>query len=382
VVMALGGIFLIAGFRTVPFALLQRGLRFRSVGLGESGSAAVGATVAIALALADAGYWALVGSQLATALALSAYAVYLAPCRFARPRAAALREALHFSGRTTTTSLAWYTYTNADLLVAGRLLGAGPLGLYSFALSLVHLPTEKIGTIVSSLTPAFMAEVQHDLASVRRLLLDVSEGVALLVLPATVGLALVAHDLVPLAFGRHWSGSVPLVELLAAYATLRALQPVQNNALVALGDVRFNMWLSVAAAAAFPLAFVGASRWGVVGIASVWLALYPLLVAAGFARLVRRGALTVRDYFRALGPAVSGTLVMTLVVLAVRGLVENTPAAARVATEVLTGMVAYAVALRVLHPARVRYYLTYWATARGSTSDAVDSVRSGHSSHR
>ena len=68
-----------------------------------------------------------------------------------------------FTGR-----IAWYSYSNADFLVAGKLFGQAGLGAYTIAWNLASLPVEKITSLVTQVTPAFLSAVQHDRAALRR----------------------------------------------------------------------------------------------------------------------------------------------------------------------------------------------------------------------
>src|SRR2546425_8629430 len=107
-----------------------------------------------------------------------------------------------FSRHIIVGRLAWYVYSNADFLVAGRILGKVALGLYEVGWNLANVPIEKITSLVGQVTPAVFSAVQRDHAALRRYLLRVTEGLALITFPASLGLALVAPDFVLLTLGR------------------------------------------------------------------------------------------------------------------------------------------------------------------------------------
>jgi PST family polysaccharide transporter len=62
--------------------------------------------------------------------------------------------------------------------VIGTLLGGPALGIYSMADSLARLPVEKIGALLSQVTPAFMATHQGDRDALKRLTLTLTEALA------------------------------------------------------------------------------------------------------------------------------------------------------------------------------------------------------------
>lgn len=123
VVVAMSATFIIASFATVPAALLQRDLKFKTLALIEGAKAVSTALSMVVLAWLGFRYWtlvigALLGVTISTALTLGCQC-----SPFARPRFAALRKALDFSQHIITGRLAWYWYNNADFLSRVRCWG-------------------------------------------------------------------------------------------------------------------------------------------------------------------------------------------------------------------------------------------------------------------
>ena len=77
------------------------------------------------------------------------------PQRFARFNIAEIKPAIAFSSHFLTNQLAWYGYTNADFVVAGRILGKIALGEYTLAWTIVCAPGDKIlsifGRVISAM---------------------------------------------------------------------------------------------------------------------------------------------------------------------------------------------------------------------------------------
>jgi teichuronic acid exporter len=366
VLVVLGTTFVITAFRAIPEALLQRELRFRALATCEAAASLAAALVGVGMAIAGFGYWSLVLNQVVLAGVAALLVFRLKPYRFALPRRAALGAALGFSNRVVTGRIAWYAYSNADFLVAGRVLGTASLGVYSFAWNLSSLATDKIASLVNSVTPAFFSTLQRDPAGLRRMLLGVTEALALVVLPVTVGVALVAPDLIPLVFGAKWTAAVPVLQLLSVYGVLRALRPVQNNALIALGETSYLVWISVASALIFPIGFLVGSRWGPTGVAATWAVLYPVSMGVGYARLFRLGVVSARDYLASTWPALSSVGIMSAVVIATRTALAGPDLdVIRLAASVVAGAVTYALALLLLHRERLDRFVRLARGMRG-----------------
>lgn len=357
VMWALSAGFVIAGFRTVPDALLQKDLRFRTLALMDGGGAVFVAVVTMALAVAGAGYWTLVAGTLLGGLLSTLMAVARRPQGFAWPRAAQVGGALRFSGQLLVSRLSWYLYSNADFMVVGKALGERALGAYTLAWSLAAIPVGKVSGMVLRVTPAYFSAVQNDPPALRRYLLRITEGVALVTFPMTLGLAVVADDLVLLALGEKWGGAIVPLRLLALYASIRSVTPLLAQVLTSVGDVRFVMLNTLGAALLLPLAFVLGARWGTTGVAAAWMAAHPVVLVPLYARLFRRLEMRPTAYLGALAPALSGCALLGACVWAAALLTP--PASPRwvvFAAQVLAGATGYAVAVLALHRDRLRAF--------------------------
>jgi len=195
---------------------------------------------------------------------------------FAWPKFAALKHTLRFSWHILVNSVAWYSYSNSDFLVAGRLLGEAALGAYSIAWNIAKLPTQRISNLVTRVLPAYFSKAQEDEAALRQYVLRITEGLLLLTLPASLGLSLLADELVLVALGPKWINAVLPLRILALYIAVRSITSLLSPLLNVRRESRFVMWNNIAAALYFPAGFYIGSHWGIVGIALMWLLLYRL----------------------------------------------------------------------------------------------------------
>lgn len=363
IVMSAG--FIITAFQVVPQALLQRDLRFKPLALIQGTQALVASVAAVVFAMAGLRYWTLVLGSLLSLLVHAGAIVALRPQAYGVPRLREIAPALRFSWRILAQRLAWYAYNRADIMIAGRMLGSRALGAYSIAWSLANIPIEKVTVVVTRVTPAYFAAVQHDPAALRRYLLRITEALGLLVVPATVGLALVTPDLVPLVFGDKWTAVIAPLQLLAMYASVRSVVTLLPQVLNVVGESRFVMLNNVLALCVLPPAFYLGTRAGTMGVAAAWALVYPLVTIPLYAKVFRLLGLSPLTYARALWPALSGCLLMTVAVLAVRALLPaDLPLAVRVAAQVGMGGIVYAATTLHLHRERVLAFVRLLKEAR------------------
>ena len=345
VMVALSITFLLSALRTVPTALLQKELRFRDLGLIESVQGLIAMVASVGLAFAGLGYWSLVWSNVG-ATAIGTVILFLVrPHGFAVPRAGPLRGALGFSGRVLVSRMSWYVYSNADFAVAGRMLGTATLGLYKQAWEIASVPVDKISALVTRVTPAFVARLQDDPAALRRTVLRITEGLLLITLPASIGMALVADHFVPVALGPQWTDAALPLALLSIFTSFRSIVTILPQILTVRGETRMLMWNGIVTAVVLPVAFWIGSHWGAAGIAAAWIVGYPWSTVQLYRRTSRTLELGAREYLAAVWPAVRGTAAMAVAVIATRLLLPPSVAlGVRLGVEVAVGAVVYLVA--------------------------------------
>jgi lipopolysaccharide exporter len=196
--------------------LLQRDLNFRTLGLIQLASYAVGYLgVGIPMALAGYGAWAL-GTACVVQAAVTLAAAYIARPHPVKPlfKHDGGAEALH-TGRTVFfTNIVNWLLSNLDRVVIGRALNAHAVGLYSMAYNLASIPNQLL---LGALQPAFLATGAKMQQDIKRLAHGWLLGLAcilVLATPASFVLALLSADLVRLFYGPAWMDSAWVLSAL------------------------------------------------------------------------------------------------------------------------------------------------------------------------
>jgi PST family polysaccharide transporter len=341
VVIAMSATFIISSFQSVPAALLQKDLRFKLLSLVDGTRVLVVSVVTVILAWLGFHYWTLVLGALLSTLTATLLILSRRTHRLSWPRLSEIRHATRFSWHILVSRISWYAYSNSDFVVCGRVLGQQVLGAYSIAWNLANIPVEKTTGVLNSVTPALFAAVQKDHASIRRYLLNLTEAIALVTLPLSVGLGLVARDFVLVVLGPRWEPAIAPLQLLALYVSVRSITPLIPIVLNAIGESRFNMWNNLAAAVVLPVAFYMGSRIGSRGIAAAWLVAYPLVALPLYLRAFKKIALPWTMYLGSLRAALSGTVAMVLALLSVGRLIAELPHVQRLFIQIAAGGAAY-----------------------------------------
>ena len=239
VLAVVAAIAFITSFSWFYDALLQRALRFGRRLVALIIQSAVYAAVALVLAVEGAGYWSLVGGQLAAATAAAAAFAALAPFR-PRPafHAATARRSLSSGSGFLLQSGFGFAQQNADYIVVGRMLGPTSLGLYSAAYRIGDLPYSGIADPVSRVTfPAFARmhwageDVGQSFVRATRIVVFVSAPIGIL-------LSATAHPFVETVLGRKWLPMAPALTIFGIWAVVRSTEGSMAWFLNSIGQAR------------------------------------------------------------------------------------------------------------------------------------------------
>jgi PST family polysaccharide transporter len=358
-VVAVSGVnFLLSSLRPVPQGLLQRDLRFRLLAVIEGGRALITAAATVLMAAYGFGYWALILGGLLGNLVDTVWTALYRWVRIEAPKFDVIRGALTVGGDVTGVRFAWYGYSNADFLIVGKVMGEGPLGIYTVAWTLASLPVEKLTALVGRVAGPVFAAAKHDRALLRRYFLRLTEAIALVVFPASVGLALVAPDFVDLVIGHQWSPGVLPLQILCLSVLVRSIDPILSTLLLMQEETRFAVKVATATVILLPLAFLIGSRWGLAGVAVGWITVYPLMTLPLLLLAVRKGILTLADYANALMPATMGCVTMSgIVILSNRLYIGDLPTWIRFGADIGIGAAAYGSLQLLFFRKRIRHLL-------------------------
>lgn len=370
VVIALAFFFVFDAIQIVPYAQLQRELKFQRLAIVGFVQVLVTSAALIIAVRAEFGLWALVISKLAGEAAVTMLLLYWQPYAVAWPRDLAQLSAPLLQGwRVLASRIAWYGYTNADQTLIGRMLGKDALGAYSFATSLAALPQQEVGSIVTRVVPGIFSEVQHLPGELRRYFLLLTEFLTLLSFPMSVGLALSADLLVPLVLGDRWQSVVVPLQLLCVYSAFLSSQLLVSHVLSWTGQFRIYMWCSILTGVVMPLVLYMAIGHGIEGVAWAWVIAFPLTNAPAFTFAFRTIGISLRHWLVALAPAVVGSLAIAVAVIGVRAIMPAgwTPWMVVIAV-ISAGALVYPLTVWLLFPARLRAMVAFARSLRASSA--------------
>jgi O-antigen/teichoic acid export membrane protein len=315
--------FLISALGSVPDALLSRELAYRSLELRQIAGTLVGAAVAIPVALAGGGPWAIVANSLAT-IATSTVLLWVF-CRW-RPTLVVSLESVRAIGgfglSVLGSHLLLYAQTSVDKILVGRYLGSRSLGTYAFAFNLMFTPIMNIAYPLNGVLFPALATIQSDEGRLVAAWLRAKRVAVAVMAPLFLTLFVVCPDLVPAVFGKKWDDAIPVLQLLCLAGVAQSLTAFNGIFLIVRGLARRLLLVMALVAGATTVSVVIGLPWGVLAVAAAYAsAQWGLVVLdtwlttrsspAGFLQTLR-AACTALPFV--IGAAVAGVLVRAALV--------------------------------------------------------------------
>jgi len=249
-------------------ALMIRAMEFKKLVSIEVGSRFIGVVVAVTLANAGKGYWALVFMSLAGAFChclLFSISTGWLPS-FPRNLSAS-RPYLKYGANLFGFNLLNFFSRNADNVIIGRFIGASGLGFYANAYKLLMFPVLQVNAPLSRvMLPSLSRLLQDDerftaayYASIKSILALTFPGLGLLLL--------CAPSVVHITLGPQWSESAVVFRLLAPAAFASALNMTTGWIFTSTGRTdRMLKWAIFAAPFTVLCMFLGV-EYGIRGVA-------------------------------------------------------------------------------------------------------------------
>ncbi len=322
IVLALG--FIIDAFCVVQKALLVREMAFKKLGIIETGTAVIYGVVAVSMALGGFGVWSLAGAMLIRDLCGVALFLHYSDYKPGRHfKWSEFRELAGFSSKVIGNDVAFYLNSNADITIIGRILGDSALGIYGMAMQLVKMPVTRLSGVVSRVTfPAFSA-VQTNLKSFKWGYVQSMRYISLITFPILVGLGLYAREFVLLALGDEWQELIVPLIILVPMAMLKSVGTIRGSVLKARGKPHIEFWWNSIYLLPFAAAVWLGSQYGITGASAAYTGLYLLTFPIIQHITNRQADLTMKEFFQALWPAATASLVMMMAALALRAIIDQ-----------------------------------------------------------
>lgn len=351
---ALSIVFLLAPFRAIPNALLDRELKFKAKAVVELVAAVAAAIVTLTLAVMGAGVWALIAGLVLNRVIIAVLLMALHPW-FVRPTLGpAAAQMIAFGGIVALSGGVLLLSSKLVSLISGPALGAKQLGIYAVAMQFALLPLAKVMPVINPIMfPAFSRLQGHPEQAGYYLEKSISVA-ALLLFPIMVGLACVAPGFVRVVLGDGWGPVALPLALISVIMPLRMVtsfvRPVMNGMGRPDLTLKSSFLMLILLLPIIPVM----ERYGVVGLAMVWVISEPIVTFATVRMSKKVIGISFRRTMRGLMPALTATALMAAVVLLTREGTDLVDTGGELALEVAIGAATYLLTLYLLFRSQSR----------------------------
>ncbi|GAB3433962.1 lipopolysaccharide biosynthesis protein [Massilia solisilvae] len=316
--------FVLQGFSNIGPVSFRREMRFDrefKFLLGKR----MATCVTIPLAFYLHNYWALVIGQL-TGTVLSVWLSYSVSDYRPRFSLRAKVDLFHKSKWLMVNNLFQFLNNRAGQFILGRYAGAQALGVYSIASEISSLPTTELVAPVNRAAFPGYAKAAGNLAALRASFLNVVSSIAMVALPAGVSILVVADLLVPAALGWKWQSAVPIIQILAIYGVIEAVQNNIGYVYLALGRTTLITWTAgLQFALLVSLLIPGILWFGVLGAAGAFLVTMILMIPVNQYLIARCLGLSALQFVRHVMRPLVASSVMGAVVLLLKDALQPRP---------------------------------------------------------
>lgn len=256
--------FFLSGFHNINTILQQKELRYHRLALLDQTTIVLGFVFVVTAAYFYRSVWALVAGHVFAVAVTVALSYLIIP---GRPRLAFNRalasELFHYGKFVGAAGIVAFITLELDNLVIGKVLGMEALGLYAVAYMLANLPATQLAKVISGVMLPAYSKLQADILALRAAYQRTLAFVSMLTIPATVGLAVLAPQIVGVIYGAHWMAAVDALRVLAIFGCLRSIGVLSGYLYNAIGKPQISFYFTL------------------VKFTLIAATIYPLIVAYG-----------------------------------------------------------------------------------------------------
>lgn len=227
--------------------------------------ASVVTTISMAFVLRN--YWALIVGLLVGRVVRVIQSYIMSPYR-PRLTLIAWRRLMGFSLWNWGVAVMIQARDRSDHAIVGRILGTDAVGTYAVGHEIGTLTTTELVEPLHRALFSGFSSLQDTAQKPGAMYLAAIGMSAAVVLPAGIGISMIAHPLVHLVLGAQWTGVIGMIEIFSVVSTLTMLTSIGAAYLTATGGIHRTFWLLVQSfAVRVPLMIACIAQWGLVGAA-------------------------------------------------------------------------------------------------------------------
>ena len=293
-------LFTVGALMTVPYNILMRNLQFKTAGMIQLCAVAISSSSMLWMAYKGFGVWTLIGGTIILRL-VTVVLVFLA-CGW-RPsfhfRWVEVRSFLRFGLSVVGSRSLFYIFQKSDVFIVGTTLGTQAVGLYSLAMQLANIPTDKLVSLVNQVAFPIFSRFQDDASRLRELYLRMSGLLVIVLAPLLLSGAIWGDQIVRAVLGDSWVSIIFMFRALCISQLFVSAVTLSNAVNTAVGRSRWVVYFHLVCVALMPAALYLAAPFGFDALVIPWLVVYPVICLTWTIITVRALGIPINQYLKA-----------------------------------------------------------------------------------
>jgi PST family polysaccharide transporter len=242
--------------------------------------------------------------------------------------------------------------TNADNFLIGYFLGTLALGYYALAYNLLIVLTDLLVTVPNVVAFPIFSKIQNDPERLKSAFYEVTQLQSLIAFPVFLGLLVVAPEAVRVLYSEKWATSIPVIQVLMLTGITRSASYFYSSIFRASGKPSWRFGIYSLNALLNVVGFLIVVRMGIVAVAVSYVVVSYVLMPLYFFLIQKLIKITIQQHLKQYATAFLSSTIMIVVVILSRYLIgHNFSMFIHLFVFVLSGVVAYLLAVRFIHPA-------------------------------
>ena len=236
----------LCGINIAQTAYASRNMLFKRFFWATTGAVMVSSIVALVVAYAGYGIWALVAQSLVGAVTGTIILFFTLAWRptlaFSWQR---MKSLYSFGWKILFSSVIYRVYRELRALVIGRLYSPVDLAFFSRGKSFPALISDNFTKVTGSVFFPAISRKQKSTETVKEMMRLSMSATSYLIWPLMVGLAVIAEPLVLLLLTEKWIEAVPFLQIACYYSALTPIQEANIQAINAMGRSDITLKLRI-----------------------------------------------------------------------------------------------------------------------------------------
>lgn len=223
----------------IPWALLYRKKKFKTIGIVQTIVQIVPAILGIYLAFNNFSYYSLVYQSIFQSILKFILVLYLSPVIVSKLDFRIVKKIFRYSLFKSMYDIINYIARNLDNLLIGKFLGMNPLGFYDKAYKLMLLPINSLADVVSQVLHPILSEHQTDHTLLNDVYIKLIKYFSLLGISLSIYLFFSAKEIIFIIFGNQWSNSIIPFKYLALTIWIQMILSPSQPLLLSMGKSNY-----------------------------------------------------------------------------------------------------------------------------------------------